>query len=101
MLSNGRSMRWRWPATIRLRIMPTLVKSFGFLPLQPYVVWCAKAMAHLISTMETAAGAGSAVAKHRSSTMLPYYTRYHEMLVEDVRSWSYMKFPFIKDIRPR
>lgn len=28
------------------------------------------------------------------------YTRYHEMLVEDVRSWSYMKFPFIKDIGP-
>lgn len=24
--------------------------------------------------------------------------RYHEVLVEDVRSWSYMKFPFIKDL---
>jgi len=28
------------------------------------------------------------------------YCRYHEMLVEDVRSWSYMKFPFIKEIGP-
>ena len=28
------------------------------------------------------------------------YDRYHEVLVEDVRSWSYMKFPFIKDIGP-
>ncbi|MDX1782000.1 MAG: Ni/Fe hydrogenase subunit alpha [Thalassovita sp.] len=26
--------------------------------------------------------------------------RYHEALVEDVRSWSYMKFPFIKDLGP-
>ena len=25
-------------------------------------------------------------------------TRYHEMLVEDVRSWSYMKFPFIETL---
>ncbi len=28
------------------------------------------------------------------------YARYHELLVEDVRSWSYMKFPFIKDLGP-
>lgn len=28
------------------------------------------------------------------------YTRYHELLVEDVRSWSYMKFPFIKALGP-
>ena len=28
------------------------------------------------------------------------YDRYHEVLVEDVRAWSYMKFPFIKDIGP-
>jgi NAD-reducing hydrogenase large subunit len=28
------------------------------------------------------------------------YRRYHELLVEDVRPWSYMKFPFIKDIGP-
>jgi len=28
------------------------------------------------------------------------YTRYHEHLVEDVRSWSYMKFPFIKELGP-
>ena len=28
------------------------------------------------------------------------YDRYHEVLVEDVRSWSYMKFPFIRDIGP-
>ncbi len=28
------------------------------------------------------------------------YDRYHEVLVEDVRSWSYMKFPFIKEIGP-
>ncbi len=26
------------------------------------------------------------------------YDRYHEVLVEDVRSWSYMKFPFLKEI---
>lgn len=26
--------------------------------------------------------------------------RYHEYLAEEVRSWSYMKFPFIKDIGP-
>jgi NAD-reducing hydrogenase large subunit len=29
------------------------------------------------------------------------YTRYHEALVEDVRSWSYMKFPYIKALGPR
>ncbi|WP_269585767.1 Ni/Fe hydrogenase subunit alpha [Roseibium sp. Sym1] len=28
------------------------------------------------------------------------YTRYHELIVEDVRSWSYMKFPFIKTLGP-
>jgi coenzyme F420-reducing hydrogenase alpha subunit len=28
------------------------------------------------------------------------YTKYHEHLVEDVRAWSYMKFPFIKDLGP-
>ena len=28
------------------------------------------------------------------------YTRYHEVLVEDVRSWSYMKFPFITALGP-
>ncbi|MCA8881627.1 MAG: Ni/Fe hydrogenase subunit alpha [Rhodobacteraceae bacterium] len=28
------------------------------------------------------------------------YSRYHDVLVEDVRSWSYMKFPFIKDLGP-
>ncbi|TNB46258.1 Ni/Fe hydrogenase subunit alpha [Martelella lutilitoris] len=28
------------------------------------------------------------------------YSRYHELLVEDVRSWSYMKFPFIKTLGP-
>ncbi len=28
------------------------------------------------------------------------YDRYHEVLVEDVRPWSYMKFPFIKEIGP-
>lgn len=28
------------------------------------------------------------------------YTQYHEKLVEDVRSWSYMKFPFIKELGP-
>jgi len=28
------------------------------------------------------------------------YTKYYEKLVEDVRSWSYMKFPFIKEIGP-
>jgi NAD-reducing hydrogenase large subunit len=28
------------------------------------------------------------------------YTRYHELLVEDVRSWSYMKFPFIRELGP-
>ena len=28
------------------------------------------------------------------------YSRYHEKLVEDVRSWSYMKFPFITDLGP-
>ena len=26
------------------------------------------------------------------------YERYHEVLIEDVRSWSYMKFPFLKEI---
>ncbi len=26
------------------------------------------------------------------------YSKYHELIVEDVRSWSYMKFPFIKEI---
>ncbi|WP_323785047.1 Ni/Fe hydrogenase subunit alpha [Thalassovita sp.] len=26
--------------------------------------------------------------------------RYHDALTEDVRSWSYMKFPFIKDLGP-
>ncbi len=26
------------------------------------------------------------------------YHRYHEVLVEDVRSWSYMKFPFIRSL---
>ncbi len=26
------------------------------------------------------------------------YQHYHELLVEDVRSWSYMKFPFIKKL---
>ncbi|MBT4890328.1 MAG: Ni/Fe hydrogenase subunit alpha [Rhodospirillales bacterium] len=26
------------------------------------------------------------------------YRKYHKYLVEDVRSWSYMKFPFIKDL---
>ncbi len=26
------------------------------------------------------------------------YDRYHEVLIEDVRSWSYMKFPFIRDL---
>jgi NAD-reducing hydrogenase large subunit len=28
------------------------------------------------------------------------YDKYHEVLREDVRAWSYMKFPFIKDIGP-
>ena len=28
------------------------------------------------------------------------YSKYHEVLVEDVRSWSYMKFPFIKELGP-
>jgi NAD-reducing hydrogenase large subunit len=28
------------------------------------------------------------------------YSRYHELLVEDVRSWSYMKFPFYKELGP-
>ncbi|WP_298964561.1 Ni/Fe hydrogenase subunit alpha [uncultured Roseibium sp.] len=28
------------------------------------------------------------------------YTKYHELIVEDVRSWSYMKFPFIKELGP-
>ncbi|NNF23467.1 MAG: Ni/Fe hydrogenase subunit alpha [Rhodobacteraceae bacterium] len=28
------------------------------------------------------------------------YDRYHEVLVEDVRSWSYMKFPFIEKLGP-
>ena len=28
------------------------------------------------------------------------YDRYQDVLVEDVRSWSYMKFPFIKEIGP-
>lgn len=28
------------------------------------------------------------------------YSKYHELLVEDVRSWSYMKFPFIKSLGP-
>ncbi|MTI00190.1 Ni/Fe hydrogenase subunit alpha [Roseibium sp. RKSG952] len=28
------------------------------------------------------------------------YTRYHELIVEDVRSWSYMKFPFITELGP-
>jgi len=28
------------------------------------------------------------------------YRKYHELLVEDVRSWSYMKFPFIKQLGP-
>ncbi len=28
------------------------------------------------------------------------YDRYHEVLREDVRAWSYMKFPFIKDFGP-
>lgn len=28
------------------------------------------------------------------------YDQYHEHLVEDVRSWSYMKFPFIKELGP-
>lgn len=26
------------------------------------------------------------------------YDRYHDKLVEDVRSWSYMKFPFVRDL---
>ncbi|MCF1708599.1 Ni/Fe hydrogenase subunit alpha [Tabrizicola sp. J26] len=28
------------------------------------------------------------------------YRRYHDLLVEDVRPWSYMKFPFIRDLGP-
>jgi NAD-reducing hydrogenase large subunit len=28
------------------------------------------------------------------------YRDYHKLLVEDVRSWSYMKFPFIRDLGP-
>lgn len=28
------------------------------------------------------------------------YTDYHKVLVEDVRSWSYMKFPFIRELGP-
>ncbi|MDZ4119374.1 Ni/Fe hydrogenase subunit alpha, partial [Phaeovulum sp.] len=28
------------------------------------------------------------------------YNDYHKVLVEDVRSWSYMKFPFIKQLGP-
>ncbi|MCI5076181.1 Ni/Fe hydrogenase subunit alpha [Oricola sp.] len=28
------------------------------------------------------------------------YPKYHEVLIEDVRSWSYMKFPFIKELGP-
>lgn len=28
------------------------------------------------------------------------YTKYHKLLVEDVRNWSYMKFPFIKSLGP-
>ncbi len=28
------------------------------------------------------------------------YTRYHELIVEDVRSWSYMKFPFLTELGP-
>jgi NAD-reducing hydrogenase large subunit len=31
--------------------------------------------------------------------MLPYED-YHKVLIEDVRSWSYMKFPFIKKLGP-
>jgi NAD-reducing hydrogenase large subunit len=31
--------------------------------------------------------------------MLPYED-YHKVLIEDVRSWSYMKFPFIKALGP-
>jgi NAD-reducing hydrogenase large subunit len=29
------------------------------------------------------------------------YERYHDLLVEDVRNWSYMKFPFIKSLGVR
>ncbi len=28
------------------------------------------------------------------------YNDYHKVLIEDVRSWSYMKFPFIRDLGP-
>lgn len=28
------------------------------------------------------------------------YTRYHEMLIEEVRSWSYMKFPYLRSLGP-
>ena len=28
------------------------------------------------------------------------YRDYHKLLIEDVRSWSYMKFPFIRDLGP-
>lgn len=28
------------------------------------------------------------------------YSEYHEVLIEDVRSWSYMKFPFIRALGP-
>ena len=28
------------------------------------------------------------------------YSKYHEVLREDVRAWSYMKFPFIRDFGP-
>ena len=28
------------------------------------------------------------------------YRDYHKVLIEDVRSWSYMKFPFIRDLGP-
>jgi len=28
------------------------------------------------------------------------YMKYHELIVEDVRSWSYMKFPFIRTLGP-
>ena len=28
------------------------------------------------------------------------YTTYHELIVEDVRSWSYMKFPYITELGP-
>ena len=74
-----------------------LVADFGVLPVQPHVAGARGATAR--STSITAGCARSTPSGGTIFDMLDY-DDYHKVLIEDVRVWSYMKFPFIRELGP-